>query len=476
MTTRQVTLAAQDTAVRAGLGQIREELDIPTEFPPEVLAAARAAEVPLSEYEDATDIDFVTIDPEGSMDLDQAVHVERRGRGYRVRYAIADVAAFVHPDGPVDSEARRRGLTLYAPDRRIPLHPAELSEGAASLLPDQERPAAVWTMDLDSDAAVVSTEVRRARVRSRAQLAYDDVQRRLDTGTADDLLVALREVGRGRQEQERARGGVDLPVPEQVVSHDRDGWTLSFRAPLPVEGWNAQISLMTGIAAADIMLAARTGILRTMPPPAPGDLARVRRTAQALGLTWPRNGSYADLIRTADPQQPAHLAFLSLATTLLRGAGYTTFADTEPELTIHSAVAAPYAHVTAPLRRLVDRFGTEIALGAVAGTGTPQWVSAALTELPDVMMGATRLSRSLERESINLIEAVLLEARVGEEFEAAVVDADRRSGFTIVIRDPGVRARARGELTVGTAADVVLVAADPERRSVLFSTPDAIVG
>jgi exoribonuclease R len=109
-----------------------------------------------------------------------------------------------------------------------------------------------------------------------------------------------------------------------VVTHEDGEWVLSFRAPLPIERWNAQISLLTGMVAADLMLSAGVGILRTMPPPEAADLARVRRTAKALGLQWPQNGSYADLIRSADPEQPAHLAFLSLATTLLRGAGYTT--------------------------------------------------------------------------------------------------------------------------------------------------------
>ena len=132
----------------------------------------------------------------------------------------------------------------------------------------------VWTLDLDSDAAVRSTDVRRARIISRAQLAYDEVQRQLDDGAADELLIGLRDVGLGRQEQERQRGGVDLPVPEQVVTNDDGEWRLSFRAPLPVEGGTPRSPLMTGMAAADLMLAAGTGILRTMPPPAPADLAR----------------------------------------------------------------------------------------------------------------------------------------------------------------------------------------------------------
>ena len=89
---------------------------------------------------------FVTVDPPGSRDLDQAMHLSRRNSGYRVRYAIADVASFVRPGGAIDQEAIRRVETLYSPDTRTPLHPPVLSEGAASLLPGQTRPALIWTI------------------------------------------------------------------------------------------------------------------------------------------------------------------------------------------------------------------------------------------------------------------------------------------------------------------------------------------
>src|SRR6185503_20248243 len=128
-----------------------------------------AAAPPLPEL-DATDVPLVTLDPEGSRDLDQAVHLAVRADGWRVSYAIADVGAFVRLGGAVDAEARRRGQTLYSPDRRTPLHPPVLSEGAASLLEGQLRPAVLWTIDLDSDGQPVTVDLRRARVRSRAQL------------------------------------------------------------------------------------------------------------------------------------------------------------------------------------------------------------------------------------------------------------------------------------------------------------------
>lgn len=475
MTSRLVRLAAQDVAVREGLQRVRVELEIPPEFPPDVAADAReVAErgpTPMPRR-DLRDIPFVTVDPAGSKDLDQAVHLARSDTGYEVHYAIADVAAFALSGGPIDQEARRRGVTLYAPDGRVPLHPAVLSEGAASLLPDVDRPAAVWRLSLDASGEVIEADVIRAVVRSRAQLSYTEVQDELDRGAAGNTQAQLlREVGLLRQEREAARGGVDLPVPEQVVDETNGEWRLSFRAPLPVEQWNAQISLMTGMAAAEIMLSAGIGVLRTMPPPGEADLARVRRTARALGLAWPAGGSYADLIRSADPEQPAHLAFLSLATTLLRGAGYSVFDGTVPEQTTHSAVAAPYAHVTAPLRRLVDRFGTEIALATCAGVAVPEWVIEALPQLPERMTVTGRRARELERESINLIEAVLLADRVGDRFPAAIVDRERGNrGYSIVIRDPGVRARATGDLEVGTESCVELQTADPQRRAVLFTS------
>ena len=139
----------------AALAALRRELGIPDDFPPEVHAAAtRAAApfppgapgspVPKEERADHTDLALVTIDPEGSRDLDQAVFIEQTEGGFTVWYAIADVAAFVTAGDPVDLEAHRRGQTLYAPHQRTPLHPPELSEDTASLLPGQDRPAVLW--------------------------------------------------------------------------------------------------------------------------------------------------------------------------------------------------------------------------------------------------------------------------------------------------------------------------------------------
>ncbi|MDP9395123.1 MAG: RNB domain-containing ribonuclease [Actinomycetota bacterium] len=456
-------------ALRAAFAQIRDELGVSAAFRPEVRAAAvDAAARPRPPAVDRTDLELVTIDPPGSMDLDQAVHVSRHGDGHRLNYAIADVAAFVTAGDQVDRESFRRGQTLYAPDGRIPLHPPELSEGAASLLEGQDRPAVLWTVDVSSDGTIVDIDVVRALVRSRARLDYETVQQHLDAGTADDALVALRELGRVLQEAERRRGGIDLPAPEQEVVADAGRYHLEFRSRRPVEGWNAQMSLLTGRAAAALMLDARVGILRTLPEAPPEGVEQLRRAATVLDIDWGPAESYADVVRRCDATEPAHLAFLQQATVLLRGSGYTPFAGAAPETSWHAGVAAQYAHVTAPLRRLVDRFGTECALAACRGEEPPEWAVAALPELPAVMTASDRLAGALERATIDVVEAAVLAPYVGETFEAVVVEASTDAG-TVALRTPAVRARCAGKaLPVGQRVVVRLAEASFDDRKVRF--------
>lgn len=467
-----------------GFERIRREQKLPEEFPEAVLAeAAQVAEAP-REPRDLSELPFVTIDPPGSMDLDQAVHLERLRGGYRVWYAIADVAAFVRPGGAIDAEALARGETVYMPDGKVPLHPKVLSEGAASLLPGAVRPAAVWRIDLDAEGRTVGADVHRALVRSRERLDYEYVQAAVDTGTADGTLGLLAEIGRLRLELERARGGVTLPTPEQEVVPDSGtinhlpeagaangaGYRLEYRVPVPAEAWNAQISLLTGMAAASMMLDAEIGVLRVLPPPRPGELAKVRRVAAALEVPWPDGASYGAVVHDLDPKNPRHAAFLHESKVLLRGAGYMAFNGEPPPLADHAAVAAPYAHVTAPLRRLVDRYATEVCLAIAAGEPVPEAVEAVLPGLPDIMSSSGRRAGAVERACVDLVEAFLLRERIGQAFDAMVIDADDQGdGGQVQVMDPAVIARCDGRLPLGERVTVRLTQADPATREVRFS-------
>ena len=450
-------------ALAARFDAIRAELDVPREFPPEVLAeaVAAAAEVVLPER-DETPVPFLTIDPPGSMDLDQALHIERDGDGYRVRYAIADVPAFVAPGGAVDTEARKRVATIYAPDQRSPLHPPTLSEDAASLLAGQVRPAFVWDLRLAGDGEGTAATVYRAQVRSLDRLDYEGVQREIDGGTGDERLLLLKEVGLTRIELERRRGGASLPMPEQEVTRDAEGrFILGFRPLLAVEDWNAQISLLTGMAAAEMMIRARVGILRTMPPPDEHSVSRFRRQARSLGIEWPQGEAYGEFLRRLERDNPKHLALIHEATGLFRGAGYTPFEGAAPTQPLHAAVAAPYAHVTAPLRRLVDRFGLVVCEAVSTGQEVPVWVREALPSLPDLMQAGDKKASAVERACTDAVEAAVMQSHVGETFPASVVDLNDKAGaVTVQLMDPAIVAKATGVAALGAEIRVRVRAAD----------------
>lgn len=463
--------ATFDEPIRA----IEAELELSRDFPAEVLAAAEeAAANPKLPELDRTDLPLITIDPVGSRDLDQALHIERRdGGGFRVFYAIADVAAFVEPDGPIDVEAHRRGQTMYAPAHRIPLHPPVLSEGAASLLADQVRPALLWSIDLDETGEGIQIEVERALVRSRAQLSYVDAQKALDDGSADEVLLLLKEVGELRWARERERGGVSLPLPEQEVVVDADGrWTLTYRDLLPVEEWNAQISLLTGMGAAEIMLYGEEGLVRTLPPAPESTMAKLRRTAAALGIDWHPDIDYPDFVRSLDPNSPTGAAMLNACAGLLRGAGYVAFDGGVPEHIEHAALANEYAHVTAPLRRLADRYAGEIAVALCADTDIPAWVRTKLKDLPKAMTATGQKASRFERAVMDLVEAALLADRVGETLDATVVDLDDKDPQrgTVVLAELAVEAPVRSDrrLPLGQTVTVRLAEADVSTRKVRF--------
>ena len=524
---RLSTYTAPPAEVVRALDELRARYEAPTAFPPEALAEAEAAATSWAQdgparllaegARDARDLDLVTIDPPGSMDLDQAVLLERlpawseaagasvgdapgSAATYRIHYAIASLATFVTPGGALDAELSRRGETIYAPDAATPLHPEVLSHGAASLLEDVDRPACLWTIDLDARGEVVSARVERALVRSRARLTYGQVQAAIDgegtlpSSAPTDLPGLLAEIGRLRLEREIARGGISMTTPEQVVEVTEaaesagdsesaeapgpSGYRLAYRVPVPAEQYNAQISLLTGMCAARIMVECGVGILRTLPPARPEDYARLRRVAAALGIDWPAAQPYSELVRGLDHAVPAHAAFMDQAMSLFRGSGYLAFgaggvgvpADDEAsdaEEAVHSAIAARYAHVTAPLRRLVDRYGEEVCIAACAQAPVPEWVLQALPDLPDVMEQTGKRARAIGRGALTVLEALVLRGHEDEVFDG-VITSEREGRGELVLTEPAVVTEVRrgigqsgDRLPVGERVRVRLLSADP---------------
>lgn len=466
--------SAVESELAAALAALRNDLDAPTEFSPEATAEAEAATAPEPDL-DLREVAFVTLDPLGAKDLDQAMHLARSGSGFEVRYAIADVPAFVTPGGAVDAAARERGQTLYAADGSIPLHPRVLSEDHASLLPEQDRPALVWTFELDEAGVVSEFRLERALIRSRAQLDYKSAQQALDRGDESPLSL-LPVIGGLRQQLEAQRGGASLNLPDSEVVQREDGtYDIDRQHPLPLEDWNAQLSLMTGMAAASLMIDAKVGVLRTMPEPDEKAFTAFRLQTEALGRPW-NDGEYGEYLRSLDRDDPLTQPVLEAAASLFRGAGYVTFDGSVPTDIEQAAIAAPYAHATAPLRRLVDRWALAICLAVSRGEQVPAWARESLEELPALMQASGQRASRLNSDTVNRVEAALLAPLVGSTIDATVIEV-REDRATIQIADPAVTASAPlpAGAQPGDTVSVRLVHSDIGKGEVEFAVADVSV-
>ena len=448
-------------ALDRGLTAIREQFQIPDSFPEPVLAAAErvAARKPTGRV-DRTNLPFVTLDPATSIDLDQAFAIERSGNDLLLRYAIAEVAFFVDDGDPIDAEAWIRGQTLYLPDGKSSLYPPILSEGVASLLPDQDRPAVVFTVRVATDGETSLDGAERALIRSRAKLAYDSVREQ-------DLPEGFADLSSRIAEADKRRGAARVDPPEQEVVALEDGrYQLSFRPRLVSEDRNAALSLAANLAIAKALLQHRTGLFRVMPEPNKRAIKRLRHSAKAFAISWPADVALSDFEPTLNPNNPAHAAFMLAIRRATLGAGFEPFRDEVAPW--HSAVAAPYAQATAPLRRLADRYVIRATLAVANGEPVPAIVTDAFEKLPKVMARAEARANQISRAAIDLAEAVMLHERVGEIFPAVVTDVDDR-GARMQLRDLPVVARVDADGAVpGDDLNVRLVSADPIRREVRF--------
>ena len=454
------SLIDRDGALSRGLADIRTQFQVPSDFPPEAIAEAESAAArPVSGHEDWTTREFVTLDPQASTDLDQAFAIERAGGALILHYAIADVAWFVAPDGGLDTEAWKRGETIYLPDGKASLYPQVLSEGAASLLPEVERPAVVFTVRIDGSGKSALDAATRGLIRSRAKLAYETV-------TDADLPDGFAELSRRIEAAEDSRGAARVDAPEQEVAIDPAGHvTLAFRPQLQSEVQNAALSLAANLAIADALLAHGTGLFRIMPEPDERAIRRLRHSAKALGLTWPKNETLEQFERGLNGTR-AEAAFRAAVRRAGPSASYAPFH--EGVVPWHSAMGATYAHATAPLRRLADRYVIEATLLIANGQPVPAELAAMFQQLPAVMARAEAKSGQIDRAVLDLAEAVMLSGREGSRFDAVVTDIDER-GARIQLCDPAVIARVDPKgATPGDTITVELESVDVTNRQVRF--------
>ena len=464
--------------LNAGLAAVRVANDIPGEFPAEVLAEADAVlSAPFDRVgrTDLTDVAFATLDPASSTDLDQAFAIDMDGDTFVLRYAIADVGAFVGRGSALESEAWKRASTLYLPDAKVPQYPLSLSEGGASLLPDVDRPAIVMTVALGPDLVPTLRFVEKAIVRSRAKLAYE-------TATPDEVHPLLSAFAARMEESDQARGAERVQRPEQEIVHDPQApgqLRLTFRSLTASEEANSAMSLAANLALASLFLRGGTGFFRDLDDPSRRDVVMLRRTAKALGVAWADDEPLRALLVRLRPEHPADASFSIALRRAGGGARYRFYRTAsgalhsdgktgQPDGPWHAAMGAPYVHATAPLRRLADRYVLDFAVALYRGAPVDALMEP-LTRLPSLMDAVGMRASKIDRACIDLVEAVVMVGREGEMFDGVVVESDPDHAVVHLLAD-GIRVRLPlAACAPGDAVTLRLDSADPARGAVTFT-------
>jgi ribonuclease R len=426
---RAIELVALPGSARATMLRLLAAHRLDPEHPVAVLAEVehlrRAPGIDDPELVDQTALPFVTVDGEGTRDLDQALHVEARDGGFLVRYAIADASWFVRPGTALFAEALRRGASYYLPGLSAPMLPRELSEGLVSLNPGVDRRAIVFEMHVDREGELHRTDIVRARVHSRAQLTFDRVQAMLDGhdghGIDDPGIVAslhaLRDVGELRIARAAARGVVahrNAEIRIEVRGKNGMDFVVIAEPRNGVERYGEQLSLMCNVAGARVLRHASTSpgvqaIYRIHDAPDAERLdelhAMFDAVVRARGLPRPfvwdrRRNSLARFLRQLPHDGPHAAVARAFARQAIMVNVRSSFsAEPGPHFGIGAEV---YARFSAPMREVVGVFVHKEMIECLGGAA-PRGDEATRMAVIEQANRARELQRELTREANLLV-------------------------------------------------------------------------
>ena len=412
---------------------------IPHIFPEEALAEAQAvAQLPLSEdkREDLRNVPIVAIDPADARDHDDAIWAEPDGKGgYKAVVAIADVSFYVRPGGALDREARKRGNSVYFPDRVVPMLPEILSADVCSLVEGEDRAAMACHMSISPEGKITDWRFSRAIVRLAANIAYEDAQKSIDQGTAPENLVNLWGAWKLLFAAREARDPLDLELPERQVRLNDAGKIeeIAIRQRLDAHRVVEDFMIAANVAAAKALEAKTAPVVyRIHETPSREKLMAFKENLASQGRSFAMGqvitpGLFNRMLK--DIGDPAEKALIMEA--VLRS---QTQAYYGPANAGHFGLAlGSYAHFTSPIRRYADLLVHRALVDAYhleqprpkdrdipEHTGLSDRDKTALHQITDAISQTERRAMEAERDTIDRYVAAWLSGRVGETFDTRI--------------------------------------------------------
>ncbi len=452
-------LGAQGVA-RIEVEKIKLREGIIEEFPEDV--ELEAAALPprvdrgvIKKREDLRNVDLVTIDPETARDHDDAIWVERRGKGFRLIVAIADVSHYVVEGSAMDREAIRRSNSVYLPDRAIPMLPPELSTNLASLVPNRDRLCMAVEMHIDEKGHVSSHRIFEAVMKSHGKLTYEGVARALGLTKRGphqpaaekrvETLGILLDLSKKLRARRIKRGALDFDLPEGKVVLDEHGEpkaiVQSRRDPGIRQAYRIVEDMMlvtNETVASHIKRHAAPGVFRIHGKPDPERISMFCQVAKSFGYELDEESA-------ANPKQLSR--FLrriegtneaTLLRYLLLRAMQQAMYDTDPSLGHFALAAKDYLHFTSPIRRYPDLLVHRILRSMIRGESLDSAsLRPRLQRFAAQASEAERRAMIVERDVVDVYRAIYMQDHIGDEFEGRI-SGFAPFGIYVQVEDPYV--------------------------------------
>ncbi|MEM6828844.1 MAG: VacB/RNase II family 3'-5' exoribonuclease, partial [Pseudomonadota bacterium] len=398
--------------------------------------------------EDLRALPIVAIDPADARDHDDAIWAEPDGEGgYRALVAIADVSFYVRPGSALDREARKRGNSVYFPDRVVPMLPEILSADVCSLKEGEDRAAMACHLRIDAQGKVTSHRFSRALVRIHHNIAYEDAQAQIDKGDAPEFLQNLWAAWKLLADARAIRDPLELDLPERRVLLGEDGQIaeIAVRERLDAHRVVEDFMIAANVAAAKALESKTAPVVyRVHEPPSREKLIALREYLAtmdrklALGQVITPSLFNRILKDVSDEAEKAQVMEAVLRT--------QTQAYYGPNNAGHFGLSlGSYAHFTSPIRRysdllvhraLVDAYKLEQpeppgSLPATSGLSDRDRDN--LQQISDAISGTERRAMEAERDTIDRYVAAWLSGRVGETFDTRITGVQAFGFFATIV-------------------------------------------
>ncbi|WP_171033003.1 ribonuclease R [Qipengyuania marisflavi] len=424
---------------------------IPIIFPDEAVSEAKlAAKLPLSDdhREDLREVPIVAIDPADARDHDDAIWAEPDGEGgFNAIVAIADVSFYVRPGGALDKEARKRGNSVYFPDRVVPMLPEVLSADVCSLVEGADRAAMACHLHISPEGKITKWRFTRATVRLASNIAYEDAQKAIDASDAPDHLTHLWDAWKLLAKARHDRDPLELELPERQVRLNDAGQIeeIAIRERLDAHRVVEDFMIAANVAAAKALEAKTAPVVyRIHETPSREKLINLREYLATQGRKLAMGqvvtpGLFNRLLKDISDEAEKALVMEAVLRTQMQ-------AYYGPANAGHFGLSlGSYAHFTSPIRRyadllvhraLVDAYKLEQPKPAddlPEATGLADRDRQSLQQITDAISQTERRAMEAERDTIDRYVAAWLSHRVGETFETRITGVQGFGFFATIL-------------------------------------------